>query len=284
MSDTWTVKRLMNWTKKYLKKYEIDNPRIDAEYFLSEILDTSRMGVYLNYDKSLTQEELDKYRAFIKRRRDQEPIQYILNKASFMGYDFFIKKGCFITRFSTEKLVEIVLDEFEDYEGKKLRILEIGGGSGAVSISLAKLNKKFVIDIIEKEKIPQNVIEKNIEKYEVQKRVNLIKGDYFNIDLNYDYDIIISNPPYIGLKEKKDIDIEVKDYEPEESLFAGENGLNFFTEFVDYIDRYKEDALFFFEIGYNQKNDVENIFKNNGYKIKFYKDLDNVDRVIKLYK
>jgi len=282
--EVWTVKKILNWTKSYLKKYGIENPRIDAEYFLSEILDTSRMGVYLNFDRPLSSEELDSYKELIKRRKDKEPIQYIINKASFMGFEFFVKKGCFIPRFSTEKLVEVVLDHVKEINKSKINILEIGGGSGAISISIAKLNKKTNFDVYESEKIPIEVMKRNIKDFELEDRIKVIENDYFKDKIKCSYDFVISNPPYIGREEKKDLDAEVREYEPEKSLYAGNKGFDFYKRFVKSMKLFNEDTLFFFEIGYNQKKDVKNIFENEGYNTNIYKDLDKKDRIIKIYK
>jgi len=284
VAEVWTVKKILNWTKSYLKKYGIKNPRIDAEYFLSEILDTSRMGVYLNFDKPLSSEELDSYRKLIKRRREKEPIQYIIKKASFMGFEFFVKKGCFIPRFSTEKLVEVVLDHIKEINKHKINILEIGGGSGAISISIAELNKKTNFDVYESEKIPVEVMKRNIKDFELEDRIKVIEKDYFKNKIKNSYDFVISNPPYIGREEKKDLDAEVREYEPRKSLYAGNKGLDFYKRFVKSMKLFDEDTLFFFEIGYNQKEDVKNIFENEGYNTDIYKDLDRKDRIIKIYK
>ncbi len=285
MQDAWTVEKLLEWTKQYLKKYNVRNPRISAERFLSEILNTKVMGVYLNYDKPLTEEELTKYKKYIKRRREHEPVQYILNKSYFMGLEFYIEKGCFIPRDTTEKLINIITDEIEEkFENKKVKVLEIGGGSGAVAISLVEFSENIEIDVLEKENIPQKIIKKNIEKFGMNNQINLIEKDYFDCsNLDYQkYDIVVSNPPYIGTEEKNDLDPEVLDYEPHESLFGGENGLNFYKKFVDEISKFKNDSLIYLEFGYNQKKDMEKLFSE--FELKFYKDLDNIDRFVRIKK
>jgi release factor glutamine methyltransferase len=202
-----------------------------------------------------------------------------------MGLEFHVEKGCFIPRDTTEGLINIITDDInEKYKNENVKILEIGGGSGAVAISIAEFSENVEIDILEKEKIPQNVIEKNTEKYELTNNINLIKEDYFEYsDLDYEkYDIIVSNPPYISEKEKNDLDKEVLDYEPHESLFGGEDGLDFYRKFVKEIDKFKKDTFIYLEFGYNQKKDIKNIFSR--WQTEFFKDIDKIDRFVKIKK
>lgn len=271
------VRDIYNKSVDYLKKYGIKTAKIDTEIFLSEIFNCSRMEIYLSFDKPMSENELERMRLFLKRRKAGEPIQYITQKAYFMGFDFFIKNGCFIPRFDTELLVEKIVDVAQTMS-KPIRMLEIGGGSGAVAISIAKLVEGVYIDIVEKEKIPLEVINVNIEKQNVNDKINVIEGDFFELELKEKYDIIFSNPPYIA-EQDTEIEDSVRKYEPSEALFAGKDGMDFYTRFFNVMRNYPA-AYYFFEIGYDQKEKIENLFKK--YETKFFRDLNGIDRVVEI--
>ena len=275
MQETWTVKRLLEWSDRYLKEKGAENPRSDIEIMLSEILGTDRMGVYLNFDKIVTPDELGHYKEYLLQRREGIPVQYIIGKAWFYGRPFSVRPGCFIPRFATEHLVTRVLDTYKD-KGGETQLLEIGGGSGAVSITLALENERFSIDVVEKETAACEMIQTNIEAYDVSARVTLHKGDFFSLTPSKTYDAVVCNPPYV-VPGDPCLEDRVRDHEPPEALYGGEDGLEFYRRLRGSLEAWGKGSWIFLEIGYNQAEEIARLFAPA--EVTFQKDLEGFDRV-----
>ena len=275
MQETWTVKRLLEWSDRYLKEKGAENPRSDIEIMLSEILGTDRMGVYLNFDKIVTPDELGHYKEYLLQCREGIPVQYIIGKAWFYGRPFSVRPGCFIPRFATEHLVTRVLDTYKD-KGGETQLLEIGGGSGAVSITLALENERFSIDVVEKETAACEMIQTNIEAYDVSARVTLHKGDFFSLTPSKTYDAVVCNPPYV-IPGDPCLEDRVRDHEPPEALYGGEDGLEFYRRLRGSLETWGKGSWIFLEIGYNQAEEIARLFAPA--EVTFQKDLEGFDRV-----
>ncbi|HPE20744.1 MAG TPA: peptide chain release factor N(5)-glutamine methyltransferase [Candidatus Mcinerneyibacteriales bacterium] len=275
MQEPWTVKRLLEWSDDYLKEKGAEAPRSDIEIMLSEILGTSRMGVYLNFDKILTPDELKIFKEYLLRRREGVPVQYIIGKAWFYGRPFSVQPGCFIPRFATENLVDIVLKKFAGNK-EATQLLEIGGGSGAVSVTLALENTGFTIDTVEKEEKACDMIRANIASYEVSRQVSLLCSDFFSLTPQKKYDAIVCNPPYIVFGDPR-LDPQVRDYEPSEALYGGEDGLDFYRRLRGSLEIWGKGSWIFLEIGYNQAEEVARLFAPA--EVTFSRDLEGFDRI-----
>jgi len=276
----WTVKSLLDWTTTYLKEYSIDNPRHEAEYFISELLQTNRTGVYLNFERPVTETELALFKTWLLRRKQHEPIQYILGKAYFMGLVFSVGPGCFIPRFATETLVELITAHIRSRNGMPTTMLEIGGGSGAIAVSCAYYNPSLFITCVERETVPVSYITKNTEANSVADRITIIHEDYRAIEDLSPFDIIVSNPPYIAEQDRGMLLPEVAEHEPEEALFAGNDGLDFYRTFAqERAEMIRDNVYIYFEIGYNQAHAVREIFASYGFMTEIHKDLEGHARV-----
>lgn len=270
---------------KYMEKLSSisDTPKLDTEILLQKALgDVDRLYIQLNLDKKLSNEELKCFNEMINDRLNGRPIAYIVKNREFMALDFYVEEGVLIPRPDTEPLVEEVIELSKGM--KDVTIVDIGTGSGAISVSLAKYIKNsyvYSLDISDK---ALSIGKKNAVNNEVDDKIEFIKSDVFTgiKDRNLKLDIIVSNPPYIKKEDIKTLHTQVKDYEPYIALEGGEDGLDFYRTITEESLKYlKSNGILAFEVGHDQANDVCTIMKNHGYK-KIYtkKDLQGIDRVV----
>ena len=220
----------------------------------------------------------------IERLRNYEPIQYILNRQEFMGFSFSVNENVLIPQPDTENLVEEVLhiaDKLDKDINEEIRILDLCTGSGAIAISIAKLlGKKVLVYASDISAEALKVAEENSMNNMVN--IYFFKSNLFEKISNlYKFDIIVSNPPYIETKKIENLPEEVK-REPKIALDGGEDGLKFYKEISKEAKKYLlENGYLAFEIGYNQREYVESILKQDRYKnIYSRKDLSGNDRVV----
>ena len=232
-------------------------------------------NLYLNSKDISDNEKSDIIEQLIIRRTKHEPLQYILGETEFYGCKIKVNPDVLIPRPETELLVEKVLKE--DFNS----MLEIGTGSGAISIALSKQMKNIKIEATDISKKALNTARQNAKLSNVS--IDFIQSDIFE-NIKVKYDIIVSNPPYISKKEYNKLAPEIKDYEPEISLLAEEEGLSYYNKILanakDYLT-YK--VKIYFEIGYDQAEKIKEIAKKNGYnEINVFKDLNSFDRIVRI--
>ncbi|WP_027307915.1 peptide chain release factor N(5)-glutamine methyltransferase [Caloramator sp. ALD01] len=259
-----------------------DTPQLDAEVLLSSLLKKDRLYLIIHRDDILDNEVLERYKEYVERRKKGEPVAYIINKKEFYGYEFYVEKGVLIPRPDTEILVEEVIKRSGEYE--KPVIADVGCGSGAISVTLAKEikgSRVFALDLMD---IPIKVTKINAKRLGVEDRVQVIRSDIFenlNKELEGRVDIIVSNPPYIRDEVIPTLMTDVKDYEPYEALSGGEDGLIFYRRIAKEALKYlKRDGLIAFEIGFDQREELFNILSKDYKDIECIKDLAGLDRVI----
>jgi release factor glutamine methyltransferase len=270
----------INLSSTYLEKKNISSPRLNAELLLAEVLSCKRIDLYLSFDRPLTEYEINDYREFIRRRGNHEPLQYIIGKAEFYGNEFIVNENVLIPRPETEILVDEVIAK--NVNSSSLKILDVGTGSGIIAVSLAKELITANFDAFDVSEEAVNIALKNASLNGVSDKINFFVADIFNYEGNNDYyDIIVSNPPYISHEDYNNLEIDVKEYEPKISLTDLQDGLTYYKTIINKSSKWlKKDGYLFFEIGYNQGKDVENLMNEYFYDIKVVKDLQNFDRVI----
>lgn len=262
---------------------DVDTPQLDAEVILSHILGKDRMYLHLNRDKVLSDTETSCFFAMIERRKKREPVQYIIGTQEFMGIDFLVKEGVLVPRGDTEILVEETLKLLEKLQNPL--VVDVGCGSGAISVSIAKYKEDAQVYALDIESTPLEVTEINAKKNCVDNRVKVIKSDMLSA-LNKEFegkvDAIISNPPYIKEEVISTLMEEVKDFEPYSALSGGKDGLYFYREITKQSLKFlKENGFIAYEIGHDQREEVATILRNNGFcGIICIKDLAGLDRVI----
>lgn len=265
---------------KILEENNISDSKPKARRLLAYSLNRSKEYLIIHEDEEIPEQIYNVYLEKIERLKSYEPIQYILKNQEFMGFDFYVDKNVLIPQPDTENLVEEVINIVEKNNFKQPKILDICTGSGAIAISLAKLIKGSIVygsDISDEAlKIAENNSISN------QANVLFMKSDIFkNIFKEFRFNIIVSNPPYIETETIKKLDKEVQK-EPYIALDGGEDGLKFYREIAEKSKYFLEENGFLaLEIGYNQKEKVEEILKENKFRnIYFRKDLAGNNRVI----
>lgn len=277
-----TIREIFNTYMEELSHIS-DTPKLDIEILLSKALgDVDRLYIHLNLHKELTKEQLDSFNKMIQDRLKGRPIAYIVNNREFMGLDFYVEEGVLIPRPDTEPLVEEVIELVKGKEN--LKIVDIGTGSGAITVSLAKYIKDcqvYSLDISDK---ALSIGLKNAISNEVEDKINFIKSNIFSgiEDKGLKLDVIVSNPPYIRRADIETLHTQVKDYEPYIALEGGEDGLDFYRDITRESVKYlKDKGILAFEVGHDQAEDVSEILKHNGYtNIYTKKDLQGIDRVV----
>ncbi len=290
----WTILKLLKWTTSYFKSHDIDSPRATAEILLAHILKLKRIDLYLRHDQPLISDELLQFKAFIKRRIKREPVAYIVGVKEFWSMDFAVTEDVLIPRPETECLVETSLgllpeDSNSDPNNPPMRILELGTGSGAVILALASTETKhlfFASDLSIKAVL---IAKQNAKHHGLDKTVNFFCADWFTPlkVVRHQFDMIISNPPYIPTQVVSQLQPEISKYEPISALDGNEDGLRCFRHIINnahvYLNRQGSLVL---EIGHNQKNEVQKIAEKCGnYKnIVFTKDYSGYHRVVQMHK
>ncbi len=278
-----TVLDSINLSTEYLKNKGIESPRINAELILAHILKMKRLDLYLSFDRPLKEDEIVLYRQFLKRRSEFEPLQYILGTVNFFGLDFKISPAVLIPRPETELLAEEIINEFKDQEF--IKILDIGTGSGNIAITLAKFlpNSIIIATDISVEAIAIAV--ENAKSNGVSDKIIFAVNDIFSSEnlTENNFDVIVSNPPYITSQDFKNLSKELKDYEPKAALTDSSNGLSFYDIISSKCNIYlKKGGKLFFELGYGHSENVQEIMKKNHFiSISVKKDYQNIDRIIR---
>jgi len=273
------LKEILKYGKEELIKNNIEDASIIAKELAEYIFKITRAQMIANNDMEFSKDQTDNYINSIKKISTGIPIQYITNNQEFMNLNFYVDENVLIPQPDTETLVEEVINEYKE---KKCEILDLCTGSGAIAISLAKyINESNIVasDISMK---ALQIAKLNAEKNLVRKKIEFIESDMFNKIYKDDFDIIVSNPPYIKTKVIEELDKQVKN-EPYIALDGGADGLKFYKIIIENAYKYiKNEGKVFLEIGYDQKNELINLFKENNHYENIYskKDLGGNDRII----
>ena len=271
---------LLSKSIQYLKKYNVENARLDAEYIFAYVLGVKRVSLMLNFNDEIDEEKKNLIRQYIMRRgKYREPLQYIVKEWEFYGYPIKVNGGVLIPRQDTEILVEQCIHLMKEKENPK--ILDIGTGSGAISIALAKeIHGSEVLGL----DISDDALKVAVENRELNNVENLkfLKSDVFQHVKEKNYDLIVSNPPYIPMEEYEELMPEVKEYEPKMALTDGGDGYYFYRKISEEsIDYLKNGGYLAFEVGYNQGETVAKLMEKNGFQIVGrVADYGGIERVI----
>ena len=276
-SESWTLLKLLRWMTSYFSEKEIDNPRLDAERLLAHVLELDRVGLYLNYDRPLVAQELDAIRPLVKRRGQREPLQYLLGVTEFWSLEFKVTPDVLIPRADTEILVEEALER----AGSEGQLLDVGTGSGAIVISLASERPNWQMTGLDISAAALDVARGNVEKNRVVNQVTLVQGDLAELPVQQ-YDLIVSNPPYIALQEWDQLMPEVRCFEPQLALLAENDGLECYQHLaMQAVSRLKTNGWLLVEIGYQQAAAVNEMFADVGLVDLFMrKDYSGQPRVV----
>ena len=257
----------------------IETAELDARLILKEILSFDDKELIINENYNIPERFIKEIFAIGERRLKGEPISKIFKKRNFYKSTFIISNDVLDPRPETELIVEIANNFIKKNEVKN--ILDLGTGSGCILLSVLKENKMINGLGIDLSKEAINIAQKNSKKLQLDKQSNFLISNWMEA-INFKYDIVVSNPPYIASKEIEKLSKEVKNFDPFLSLDGGDDGLNCYRVIVEDLKRViNKNAIIIIEIGYNQSNSVEEIFKNNDFKLlKKYNDINGLDRVL----
>ncbi|MGL4513622.1 MAG: peptide chain release factor N(5)-glutamine methyltransferase [Lacipirellulaceae bacterium] len=247
----WTVGRLLNWTADYFKTRGGDSPRLDAEVLLAHARGCKRIELYTAFDEQPKPEVRDAFKGLVKRRAAGEPVAYLVASKEFYSLDLEVTADVLIPRPETELLVIAALDRLKERGLKEARVADVGTGSGAVAVAIAKHSPGATLTAIDKSPAAIEVARRNAARHKVDGRVSLVESDLFSaVDPGQRFDVIASNPPYVTTGELMGLDPGVRDYEPKLALDGGPDGVTVIEPLLrQSAERLKPGGALFIEVG-----------------------------------
>jgi release factor glutamine methyltransferase len=277
---TWRIIDLINWAESYFKEKGFENPRSEIEWLLRSVLDCSRMDVYLRFEEPLSKTQLATLRAWVKRRLEREPLQYITGSCDFYGREFSVNKNVLIPRPETERLIDTALDKLKGIDLPN--ILDVGTGSGCIATTLGLEIPNSTILGIDISADALGIANKNKENLNAD-NVSFEEMDILEQVPEGQFDLLVSNPPYIPKNEMNGLMKDVQEFEPSVALTDQKDGLTFYKRFAEIgKDLVKSDRWIILEVGLgDHPNAVKNIFMESGYPdTELIKDYNGDDRVL----
>ena len=282
--ESWTVLKLLQWTTDYFQRNNVPEPRTSAEVLLAHVLAEDRLFLYLNYDRPMETSELAAYRACIKRRLGGEPNQYITGFQEFWSLPLRVSPDVLIPRPETEVLVEAVL-EFLDKADPNVDILDLGTGSGAIAIALARELPAARIVAADLSMAALRLAQENAKSNQVDEGIFFVRGDMFAAipGGSQKFKVVVTNPPYISHTEMSELPREIRDFEPHHALEGGPDGLTAIRHIIAEAPTVLSQAgALFMEIGADQAESVSALVRESqryeSYRI--VKDYSGLDRVL----
>ena len=266
-----TVLEAIQKSTEFLAKRGIESPRLQAELLLAHRLKMPRMKLYLNFERALTNEETDEYREMLKRRGLREPLQHITGSTSFCGFEITVNRHALVPRPETEILAEQGWTYLAGLNSASTA-LDLGTGTGCIAIVLASkcAGAKIFASDISPEALA--LAKQNAENNKVQ--IEFLQSDGFaTVSKDLQFDLIISNPPYIPTAEIETLQPEVRDFDPRRALDGGADGLDFYRRFAAQGKSFlKPGGKIMLEFGDGQAAAIRNIFENEKWIVEAVKD------------
>ena len=280
---TWTVLDILKVTEAAFRERGITNPRLNAELLLADTTGDSRINLYLNFEKPLTENEVSGYRDKVKRRLKFEPLQYIRGKTEFYSLEFRVTPDVLIPRQETEILVEKVLEYIKVSGIECQKILEIGTGSGCISIAIAA-NAECHIRAFDVNSEAIELAQLNSAANNTAEKVMFDVKDFFDPEVTFEgFDIIVSNPPYISAQDVPGLNEEVNGYEPYIALTDDGDGLSFYKRIFELYNTSLNKPAVFLEIGDGKKEAIVKLLsESNIENYNIHNDLMNMPRVLEI--
>jgi len=280
-----TSLEILNQAVEQLKSAGIGRPRTNAELLLGAVLNKNKVDLYLDRDRILISDEIEKFNQCIKERTSGRPVQYIIGTVEFFGLGFKVDERVLIPRPDTETLVEVVIEQLANKENPK--IIDLGTGSGAIAISLATNLKSPFIYATDLSKEALEVAKENAKRNNVESQIEFLCGDLFeplrNKNLEGQVDCVVSNPPYVSKNEFDRLPKEVKDYEPIVALRTDKEGTSFHGSIIENsLDFLSKSGILALEVGLGQTSKVTELIRNRkDFKnTEIKKDLGGIERIV----
>jgi len=275
------IKDIIMLSTDYLAKAGVESARVEAEWLISHALDMPRMQLYINFDRPLCEEQLGRIRPMLSRRAKGEPVQYICGSTEFYGLEIQVGEGVLIPRPETELLVDTALKRLDNNN----KVLDLCTGSGAIAIALQHEKKgqlqMSACDICED---ALHFARTNITAHDLD--IQLLQGNLFEPVRGMTFDMICTNPPYVGEEEKVSMGREVLEFEPHKALFAGLGGMGILELIAQQGQQFlNEGGSIICEMGMAQAQAAREAFARFGWKnIEIIKDYTKRDRFVSAYK
>ncbi len=279
--------KAMKKAQTQLDEAGIESGQLEAGMLMAHLMGCERTYLYLDRERVLSPQQIQDYFNMVKMRVQRTPIHYIIGYREFMGLKFYVNENVLIPRPDTEVLVEYVINYCKNVGDHFFKILDMGTGSGAIAVSLAKYIENCKVTAIDIDDQALLVAKKNGTAHGVGDRIEFIQGDLFyplkDKEDNLKFHIMVSNPPYIPTADIEELEVQVKDYEPLKALDGGREGLDYYRRLAKEAPKFLyDDGLWAVEVGYNQAHQVGDILRDQGcyHNIEFIKDLSGYNRVV----
>ena len=272
-----TVLEVLQATTAYLKKRNVENPRLNAEHLMAHALRRKRIELYLDFERALTETELAPLRGLVKRRSEGEPLQHLLGTVEFCGLTFLCDKRALVPRPETEQLVELLETRIENRE---LRIVDVGTGSGVIALSLAAKMPEAQVLGVDVSEDALALAQENADRLNLSERVQFLKGRLLE-NIEGAFDLIVANLPYVSIQDRHTLSLEVL-HDPEVALFAGAQGDELVSELIDQAPfRLRPGGLLALEIGLGQSEALLSALAEKNYRdISSKNDYNGVTRFL----
>ncbi|MDA9770027.1 peptide chain release factor N(5)-glutamine methyltransferase [Emcibacteraceae bacterium] len=277
-----TLATLRKKIEARLRKKGIEEAPLDARLLISHIIPVTEIDFAINADQTVSNEQQNLIDILVQKREKRIPMSQIFGEKEFWSLSFKVTRDTLTPRPDSETLIEVALNEFED-KNATLSILDLGTGSGCLLLTLLSELKNATGLGIDVSTSAIKVANENATNLSLNNRATFLKSDWFEkLSKTKKFDLIIANPPYIGLNEKPELTPEVCEHEPYSALFAGEEGLDDYRIIAADISSYmSEKSIIILEIGYRQSSAVIDIFEQKGFKnINVFQDLGGRDRCL----
>ena len=278
MSQAKTVLEVLHSTTVYFEKRKVENPRLNTEHLLAHVLGKTRMQLYLEFERQLSETELVPLRELVKRRGQGEPLQHLLGTVEFCGQTFAIDKRALVPRPETEELVESLIAECELRNAS--RVVDVGTGSGVIALSLAKKFPDAEILAVDISDDALSLARENAARLGLTERVRFQKGDLLE-NLSERFEVIVANLPYVSMQDRPLLAREVL-HDPAVALFAGTKGDELLRRLIEQApSRLQPNGLLGLEIGINQAEGLTEVLRQKNYHdIRTKKDYSGITRFL----
>ena len=273
---------IIHWGENLLVSNGFKNVRQEIEWMLCDLLKIDRSDIYLKINSKISKKNFSKLKEWINQRLKNKPLQYITGKTEFYGHQISVSPDVLIPRPETERLVDIAIDTIKNLS--KPKILEVGTGSGCISIALGSAKKDANILSLDVSDSPLEIAKINTKKNNIS-NIKFLKLDFLESIPKGQYDLIVSNPPYISKNEMKEIMLDVKEFEPKIALTDNNDGLEFYRRFSNKAKKMiNGKGSLILEVGIgSHPTRVREIFHSSGFnKIDLISDYNGDPRVIKI--
>ena len=262
-----TVQEILQKNYKDLLNHNIQTAKIDSEVILANILNTTRINLITKQDITLNKEQEDLFSKLVERRKQKEPVAYILNKKEFWNENYFVDKRVLIPRPETEILIELLLKKIKD-KNKAYKVLDLGCGSGCLLISFLKEMHKSQGMGVDISSNALEVAKKNIELHNLNNRAKLMRLDLLTLHTKDKFDVIFSNPPYLSSSDYAKLSDDVKNFEPKQALVGGFNGVLYYKKIIALAQSaLKKNGYLALELGDRQYRTISKLLQDHSFRI-----------------